>query len=167
MLAQRDSLKQDEKAILDKNLCTRLQAIISERKAKVIHSYLPFGSEPDINPLLQSLLDAGCTIVCPKSLAKRTIQNLVLTSLSELEEGRYGTKHPAGEQEYTGEIELYIVPGVAFDSGCYRLGYGSGYYDNYFSGHPGGYKAGICYPFQKMEHLPNEAHDVPLNEIIF
>ncbi|MBX2905992.1 MAG: 5-formyltetrahydrofolate cyclo-ligase [Taibaiella sp.] len=166
LLQLRDSLDLNQKARLDLEICDRLFSVIRRRNAGVIHSYLPFGSEPDINPLLQQLLDAGLTVVCPKSLAKRTIQNLVLSSLDELEEGRFGTKHPAGGNEYTGSIDLYIVPGIAFDDGCYRLGYGSGYYDAWFSANPEGYKVGICYPFQRILALPNEEHDIPLNEII-
>ena len=167
LLERRDAIGETEKKALDNHLCEKLKAAIHARNAKVIHSYIPFGSEPDINPLLQELLDEGYTVVCPKSLPKRTIRNLVLTSLQQLEEGRFGTKHPAGDMEYTGDIDLYIVPGIAFDEGRYRLGYGSGYYDAWFAVHPGGYKVGICYPFQSVPALPNEAHDVPLNEILF
>lgn len=167
LLQRRDAMGEAEQQALDDHLCEKIKAVILARNAKVIHSYLPFGSEPDINPLLQQLLDEGYTIVCPKSLAKRTMQNLVLTSLQELEEGRFGTKHPASGIEHTGGVDLYIVPGVAFDSGNYRLGYGSGYYDAWFAAHADGYKLGICYPYQYLPELPNEAHDVPLNEIIY
>lgn len=166
MLLQRDSLPAVEKQILDNELCEKISAVIAGRKARVVHSYIPFGSEPDINPLLQKLLDDGLTVVCPKSLAKRTIQNLVLKSLTDLEEGRFGTKHPAGDNEYTGTIDLYIVPGVAFDKNSYRLGYGSGYYDTWFAAHPDGHKLGICYPFQLVNELPNEQHDVALSEVV-
>lgn len=166
MLAKRDTLNAAEKAVMDSTICKKLEQVIAGRAAGVIHSYLPFGSEPDIYPLLSSLLHKGVTVICPKSLAKRTIQNLVLTSLDELEEGRYGTRHPASGLEYHGNIDLYIVPGVAFDHNHYRLGYGSGYYDNYFGANPGGHKVGICYGFQLVSELPNESHDIPLNQVI-
>jgi len=166
MQSRRDSIPPAEKAILDQQLCERILSAVVACRAQVIHSYIPFGSEPDINPLLQRLLDDGLTVVCPKSLAKRTIQNLVLTSLTDLEEGRFGTKHPKGSEEYTGQIDLYIVPGIAFDKGNYRLGYGSGYYDAWFAAHPQGHKLGICYPFQLLDELPNETHDIPLTQVI-
>lgn len=167
MQLRRDKMQSEEKAILDQKLCDRILSTIVSRKAQVVHTYIPFGSEPDITPLLQHMLDAGYTVICPRSLPKRTIQNLVLSSLTELEEGRFGTKHPAGNNEYTGLVDIYIVPGIAFDKGHYRLGYGSGYYDAWFAAHPGGHKLGICYPFQLIEELPNEVHDVPLSEVIY
>lgn len=167
LLQKRDNLGNEEKNQFDAALCNRIFDIVVQRDARVIHSYLPFGSEPNINLLLQKLLDAGLTVVCPKSLAKRTIRNLVLSSLNELEDGRYGTKHPAGEREFLDDIDLYIVPGIAFDSAGYRLGYGSGYYDAWFAANPRGYKLGICYPFQHLAALPNEDHDIPLDEILY
>ncbi|GAA4462701.1 5-formyltetrahydrofolate cyclo-ligase [Nemorincola caseinilytica] len=167
MLAQRDGLSADVKREWDRQMCSKIMDIITERQAQVIHSYIPFGSEIDINPLLRDLLAKGHTIICPRSLPKRTIQNLVLTSLDELEEGRFGTKHPAGNNEYNGNIDLFIVPGIGYNGRCYRLGYGSGYYDVYFASMPPGYKLGICYPFQYISEFPAEPHDVPLDKIIF
>ncbi len=167
LLAQRDALSETEKVKRDSELCRKLYDIIVARKAKVIHSYLPFGSEPDIRPLLHDLLATGRTIVCPKSLPKRELRNLVLSSLNETEEGRFGTRHPAGDLEHSGDIDLFIVPGVAFDHQHYRLGYGAGYYDTFFGANPGGYKAGICYDFQILSDFPVEAHDVPLDEVVY
>ncbi len=167
MRQQRDELPLTEKAVLDKGLCAKLLKIIEERKARVIHAYLPFGSEIDICPLIEQLLAGGYTIVCPKSLPKRALQNLILKSLQELEDGRYGTKHPANSEEYAGKIDLFIVPGVAFSRDNYRLGYGSGYYDQFFSTHPEGYKLGVCYPFQIVDHLPTEPHDISLDAVLF
>jgi len=115
---------------------------------------------------LEELLKRNYTVVCPKSLPRRTIRNLILRSTAELEEGRYGTKHPSGDNEYTGDIDFYIVPGLAFDKNGYRIGYGSGYYDTYFSAHSTGFKLGICYHFQLIKDLPIEPHDINLNEII-
>lgn len=167
LLAKRDDLALNYKALLDNAVVSKLEELIEQRQPKVIHTYLPFGSEIDIYPLIQSLLDRNFAVICPKSLPKRELQNLVLHSLSELEEGRFGTRHPANSSEYTGEIDMYIVPGIGFDNRSYRLGYGSGYYDKYFSSHPSGYKVGICYPFQVINNFPEEPHDVKLDQVIY
>ncbi len=165
MLAQRDALDIVFKTRLDIALCAKLEQLIELRGARVVHAYLPMGSEIDIYPLLEKLLSVGITVVTPKSLKGRKLKNLALHSLQELEEGIFGTKHPAHDEEYTGPIDLFIVPGLAFDKMNYRLGYGAGYYDNFLSTQPG-YKAGICYPFQLLEELPTEAHDVPMDKVI-
>jgi 5-formyltetrahydrofolate cyclo-ligase len=167
MLAKRDELSPGEKAVLDASLCDKILKIIDERRARVIHTYLPFGSEPDIYPLIQRLLDEQYTVICPKSLPKRALENLVLHSLEELEEGRFGTRHPANGTIYRGSIDLFIVPCIAFGRQSYRLGYGSGYYDKFFAGESAGYKLGIGYPFQLIDDFPAEAHDVPLDASVW
>lgn len=167
MVSERDGMSLELKKQLDNQMCERIMQIIVDQKAQIIHSYLPLGSEIDITPLLETLLKNNYTVVCPKSLPKKIIQNILLYSLTDLEEGRFGTKHPVGHNEYNGNIDLYIVPGLAFDKNGYRIGYGSGYYDTYFSQKPLGSKLGICYPFQLIEDFPVESHDVQLSKVIF
>ena len=71
---------------------------------------------------------------------------------------------PIGE-EYTGNIDLIIVPGVIFDREKNRLGYGKGYYDRYLS-NKDIYKIGICFSDQVIDLLPSESHDIKMNIII-
>jgi len=167
MRTARDMMEVHKKRIADTQMCTELLKTIYAKNAKVIHTYLPFGSEINIYPLIEILLKNNYTVVCPKSLPKRALENLVLKSLGELEEGRFGTKHPANSKEHKGDIDMFIVPGIAFDKSNYRLGYGSGYYDQFFAGEPKGYKVGICYQFQIIEDFPLEPHDVKLDTIIY
>ncbi len=84
-----------------------------------------------------------------------------LKSLDEVENGVFGTVHMASKLEYSGDYDLIIVPGLAFDAANYRLGYGGGYYDNFLSQHVG-QKIGIGHPFQLIDSVPIEAHDVKL-----
>ena len=79
---------------------------------------------------------------------------MVLASLNQLERGLFGTFHPIGEKEFSGEYDLIIVPGLSVDHNNYRLGYGGGYYDNFLLDHPASRKIGIFYPFQLIEKIP-------------
>lgn len=66
------------------------------------------------------------------------------------------------------QIDLAIIPGVAFDSNGNRLGRGKGYYDKLLS-HPSFnsvYKLGLCFDFQKVKLVFSENHDIKMNEII-
>ena len=56
---------------------------------------------------------------------------------------------------------------MSFDEYNYRLGYGAGYYDNFLVNHPNALKVGIFYPFQKVDKVPTEPHDVKLDEIFY
>ncbi len=166
MLEERDKLNASVKEGFDRIMCERLERLIKEKQARVVHAYLSMGSEINILPLLDRLLLEGITVVTPKAMKGRKIKNLALHSLEDLEEGIFGTKHPAHDEEFTGEIDVFIIPGLAFDRQNYRLGYGAGYYDHLLSEHKG-YKAGICYPFQLTDKLPVEAHDVAMDEVLF
>jgi 5-formyltetrahydrofolate cyclo-ligase len=64
------------------------------------------------------------------------------------------------------EIDLAVIPGVAFDRHGARLGRGKGYYDRLLSLMLNAYKIGICFPFQLLEHIPSEPHDVLMNEVV-
>lgn len=167
MHIKRATVNSDKKLTYDLEICNKLEALINKINAKVVHAYLPMGKEIDITPLLEKLLAKNIIVVSPKTLKNRKLQNLVLNSLAEVEQGVFGTTHPANTVEHTGNYDLIIVPGLAFDEYNYRLGYGAGYYDNFLVNHPNTLKVGVFYPFQKVHKVPIEPHDVKLDEIIY
>jgi 5-formyltetrahydrofolate cyclo-ligase len=151
----------------DNWICNELEKAIIRRNCRSVHSYIPIANEIDVSPLLTKLLHLNITVVCPKTLPKRQLENRVLHSLDDQEVGIMGTKHPAKPDIYEGKIDLVIVPGLAFDAGKFRLGYGGAYYDTFLANHPATYKLGIFYPFQQVDVVPVESHDVQLDEILF
>ena len=86
--------------------------------------------------------------------------------ISSMKVGAYNILEPSGD-EFTAyeEIELVVVPGVAFDRHWHRLGRGKGYYDRLLprTNCP---KIGICFPFQQVEEVPTESFDVPMDGVI-
>ena len=163
LLLKRNSLMPSDKISYDTWICRELENVILERDCKVVHTYLPMGSEIDIRPLIQKLLQYKINVVVPKTLKNRCLEHLVLSSLDELEEGIYGTSHPENGIVFYGKIDVIIVPGLAFDEGNYRLGYGGGYYDSFLAAHPNALSIGVCYPFQKIAEVPKENHDACLS----
>lgn len=89
------------------------------------------------------------------------------TGPKDLRIGSYGIEEPVGKQftDYA-QLDLAIVPGVAFDPQGHRLGRGKGYYDRLLPLLPHTYKIGICFPFQYIEHIPVEPYDIPMDEVI-
>jgi 5-formyltetrahydrofolate cyclo-ligase len=166
MHSKRVEISQSDKKQYDSWICEELFKIIKENYFKTIHCYLPMGTEIDIFPLIEILLQENLTVVTPKTLPKRKLKHLVLKSLNELEDGVYGTQYPAGGNEFSGEYDLIITPGLAFDASNYRLGYGGGYYDNFMVQYPSARKVGIFYPFQEVDIIPIENHDLKLDEIL-
>ena len=86
---------------------------------------------------------------------------------NSLQAGAFGIEEPTGSLvENLHEIELSIIPGVAFDRSGNRLGRGKGYYDRLLPRIPSAYKAGICFPFQLVEEVPAESFDIRMDIII-
>lgn len=63
------------------------------------------------------------------------------------------------------QIDLIIVPGVAFDVRGGRLGRGKGYYDKILK-QTDAYKVGVCFDFQLVEQVPTEEHDIKMDLVI-
>lgn len=63
------------------------------------------------------------------------------------------------------EVDLLIIPGMAFDRQGGRLGHGKGFYDRLLK-HSPGYKVGICYDFQLLDVVPTDVHDIPMDCVI-
>jgi 5-formyltetrahydrofolate cyclo-ligase len=166
MFALRNSLDDQVKKTYDTWICEELTQQLLLRKCTTVHAYIPMRSEIDIRPLLANLLQSGVTVVCPKTLPKRKLENRILISLEELEIGIMGTQHPREATLYEGEYDCIIVPGLAIDSERYRLGYGGGYYDTFLSSQPNAFTIGIYYPFQQVQKVPTEPHDLPLQSVL-
>lgn len=166
MLLMRKQLEINYKNAYDLKICDSLWEIIALNNFSVIHAYIPFKEEINITPLLKKLLQNNLKVVCPKTLTNRKLENRVLHSLENLEEGIMKTLHPKNAEIYNGNYDMIIVPGLAFNIEGYRLGYGGGYYDTFLSENKNALSVGVFYPFQNTESLPLEMHDFKLNRII-
>jgi 5-formyltetrahydrofolate cyclo-ligase len=167
MLKQRDEMPRGVRQAHSERICQQLWEDILANNVQVIHSYLTMGSEVNIFPLLQKALAAGMTVVVPKTLKKRQLQNLVLTDLKNMEPGIFGTYHPKDAEVYAGHYDFVIVAGLAFGQNGYRVGYGGGYYDTFLAEHPEARKIGVAFPFQMVDAVPVEAHDIKLDEVVY
>ena len=79
--------------------------------------------------------------------------------------GDFNILEPQNEA-YTGDFDLIVVPGVAFDQKGNRLGRGKGYYDRFLCQHQKVKKIGICFDFQLVDNVSIEETDIPMDEII-
>ena len=84
-----------------------------------------------------------------------------------LQKGAFGIWEPKpnGEEAEKGRIDLIIVPGVAFDRQCHRLGRGRGFYDRLLS-LMDAQKVGICFDFQLVASVPVESFDRPMDHVV-
>lgn len=128
--------------------------------------YLPLGNEVDLRPLIQELLNQGKTIVLPKVLDKHTMAFFPIKDLDDYHLGRFNVMEPNSNEKMPKDaIEIMFIPGIAFSSKGYRLGFGAGYYDRYLADYPHT-KVGVCFAFQLVPELPTDSYDIPMDIII-
>ncbi len=92
----------------------------------------------------------------------------VFSGLENMIKGeQYGIEEPVGEPFYQfEEIDLIIVPGVAFDKKNNRLGRGKAYYDKLLK-ESKALKVGVCFDFQYLDEVPTDKHDIKMDTIIY
>ena len=96
------------------------------------------------------------------------IKPSLLKSFKELEPGFFNILTPKKEfQRFIDpqEIDLVIVPGVAFKKDGYRVGYGGGYYDRFLSKIPDVPTIAIAFSLQMVDDLPSDSFDIPVDYI--
>ena len=124
--------------------------------------YLPLKGEPD----LTSLLDNNWVFCFPKINGDK-IEFVHYHKSMVLEKGFKGIKHPHSDTILVPSI--VIVPGLAYCQKGYRLGFGSGCYDKYFSRliiNTPTIKIGVCFDKYLLESLPIEKHDTKFDYVI-
>ena len=138
------------------------------RLAHTLLLYMALSDEVDTRPLIDELHREGKQIVLPVVLDDRDLQLRLYTPGAPLVAGRFGIMEPTGPvfRNYS-QIEVALIPGVGIDKNGHRLGRGKGYYDRFLAKCPTIYKIGVCYPFQLVDRLPTEAHDIAMDEVIW
>ena len=138
------------------------------KTAKTVMLYYSLPDEVDTHSLVDSLLMSGKHILLPRVTGEGTMELRRYTGPSDLAQGAYNIMEPTGEvfDDYAA-IDLAVIPGVAFDSDGNRMGRGKGYYDRLLPKLANTYKLGICLPFQLVEKIPTDKHDVRMDEVLF
>tara|TARA_B100000795_G_scaffold84023_1_gene61018 strand:- start:10887 stop:11429 length:543 start_codon:yes stop_codon:yes gene_type:complete len=163
-LRKRLSVEQRKRA--SEKVCDQLIDLVKDKNLKTVHCFIPMGQEIDVRSFIEYCLAQSVIVVCPKTLKKTQLKHLVLRDLNAVENGVFGTVYPAGEREFTDELDLIIVPGLAFDIQGGRLGYGGGYYDTFLATQPNAIKIGVGFECQLISEVPMEEHDVSLIKFI-
>lgn len=157
------SLSADEKTAQSCAVMDRLRSMIADRKPQIVALFSPLADEVQIAPLAD-LLAQDYRVLLPRvgDRADGTpeMEFFDYTPLSMVS-GAYGISEPQGGKPCRAEeIDLMVVPGVAFTREGVRLGRGKGYYDRYLSREGmRAYTIGVCYECQLMEQLPCEEYD--------
>lgn len=142
------------------------------KKAKNIMLYLDFNNEVKTDELIVKLLSLGKTVSSPITIKeeKKLIPSQIIDLKDGVKIGAYGIREPKPEcspEVEVKDIDVVIVPAVAYDKDCYRLGYGGGFYDRFIERlREDAITVGIAFDLQIFDSVPKEDHDAQLDYII-
>ena len=123
--------------------------------------------EVNTHGLVAALLHQGRRVLLPRVRDDQNLDIVPVTSgNSLLPQGKYHIMEPTGEPftDYS-NIDIAIVPGMAFTQDGKRLGRGKGYYDRLLVKMPSVYKMGVCFPFQIVKDIPTDENDILMDEV--
>ncbi|HZA06085.1 MAG TPA: 5-formyltetrahydrofolate cyclo-ligase [Nitrososphaeraceae archaeon] len=140
------------------------------KSARIIGVYFPTGSEVRTEHIITTALMDQKLLLLPKTGIDQIAFHPVCEAdfrENRLIKGRFGIMEPAESSHSIEEnIDLLIVPGVAFDKYGYRIGYGKGYYDRFIKKNNCHYCIGLGFQFQLLySSIPSSHFDQKLDAI--
>ena len=165
VLHEMKAIPRTQKVTLDLALTERLLQHPFYQEAKIIATYLSFSHEFQTQGLIEQALRDGKKVLIPKTYPKGRM-DFVVYHPQQLVKTSFGLLEPQGDLEVVdaSQIDLIHVPGLAFTTEGYRIGYGGGYYDRYLK-HLSGHTFSTIYPCQIQDFIP-ESHDIPVQEVL-
>ena len=170
---QIDSARKAISSAEKKEKSRRIQVSLSThskyQQAFCIHTYVSWQNEVDTHSLIKLSLTAGKSLVVPLINQKdHTLTHWLIGSFDDLQPGTFGILEPKTGRRKPAkikDIDLIIVPGVAFDLRGNRLGFGGGYYDTFLS-KSNAVKIGLAYQFQIVDDVPTRVEDQKVDLVI-
>lgn len=168
-LARRDGISPEKRKELDAQVLDNLVSLSEYRKAGRVLLYASYRSEVDTVPIIEHAFKEGKEVVLPKvDESNGCLTKHIIAGMHDVSEGFRGIPEPTTKACIKVEdVDLLIVPGVAFSPSGDRIGYGGGYYDRLLPRVKGTRPIiALAYEEQIFEILATEGHDIGMDSII-
>ena len=166
LIAARRAVPAAERAEVAAGVARALDRLVDTGPGTVVSAYWPFRGELDLRGWLGAVVERGGTAALPVVVAKG--QPLVFREWSpkaRMERGVWNIPVPADGPEVTPDV--VIAPLVGFDAGCYRLGYGGGFFDRTLAALPRSRLiVGVGLPEAEIPTIHPQPHDIPMDVIL-
>lgn len=164
----RETLLPYDRVRLDTRIATNLETLEDFRNARHILFYWSVKGEPDTHAMIEKYIDEK-QLYLPMTRAKSHMQAIPIHNPLRLETGFNGIPEPMDQEPsslFDRQVELVVVPGVAFDPKGNRLGRGKGYFDRYLVSFPHTVRVALAYEGQMLDHVPKDPYDVPVDFVV-
>jgi 5-formyltetrahydrofolate cyclo-ligase len=169
---QRESMSSQTAAAAASAACQKLLQLREFSVAENIAVYLAVNGEIETKPLIEAAWRQNKPIYLPVLQDDGTLLFAAYTPRSVLHPNRYRILEPERNPDLPSlqacEMDVLIIPLVAFDSRCQRIGMGAGYYDRTLAdcGRERPARIGLAYEFQQVTSIPARDWDVPMHKIV-
>lgn len=163
----RAALPPEVREVLSRAIREEVLALLDGADPVLVYASKP--PEVDTLPLISAMLSRGTRVAVPIiEKEQRTLRLSYLHDPSHLSKSTFSVPEPIGHEVRAEprEIEVVIVPMIAYDSRGHRLGYGAGYYDRFLSRYPHMRKIGVAFSCQEVEAIPADGNDVCMDLIV-
>ncbi|MBN1645406.1 5-formyltetrahydrofolate cyclo-ligase [Candidatus Woesearchaeota archaeon] len=165
----RQDIPVDMHAIMSKKIHQRLKGLDEYKNLRTLSCYISIEDEVETRWLIKEMLRDGKELSIPYiDVHSHKMRMGIIKDLKEehMQIGEYDIPEPSLKEGIEpNEIELIIVPGLAFDGHCNRLGRGKGYYDAFLQ-ETRGVKIGLAFDSQVIATVPHDKNDIPMDMII-
>jgi len=168
VIERRDALDPADRAARSERIAERVLGLPELGGADTVMGFWSFGSEVETAPLLERLHAAGTRVVLPRVEGDHVVA-VVYGRGDEVVAASFGAMEPTGAEVVEPvDIDVVIVPGVAFDRSGHRVGYGGGFYDRFLPRtRPGVPGVAVAFADQIVdEPVPRGAFDLPVDAIV-
>ena len=170
----RRSIRDQKRAMSEAEIVSRSEKLAqlfyaseAYKNAKTIYGYLPYNQEVRTVPMLERALQDGKRVAVPKCYGDE-MKFIFMDDLSKVEKGYANIPEPIADEPVADDVTaLVLMPGLAFDPQGNRMGYGGGFYDKFLEKEPNHPTLALCYDFQMLPHLETEAHDIPVDTVLW
>lgn len=161
----RAEIPADKRAEFSQAIARRLFALEQVQAAQSFFVYISAGNEVETHGILRRLVAEGKRVLVPKILERRMVA-CHFTGWEDLRPGGLGILVPINAKPYEGEVDIAVTPGLGFTVEGHRLGFGAGYYDQWFATHRVGLKVALCYEMQICGSIPMDSNDILVDVIL-
>ena len=153
----------DEKKLRSSDIWRRALEISEIKNAKTILLYWSMDDEVYTHDVVQTLAKSK-TVLLPV-VDGNDLRIKQFRGLENMRAGeQFGIGEPTGD-DFSGDIDVIVVPGVAFDRQCNRMGRGRGFYDRLLK-HQNATRIGVAFDFQLFDKIPTEPFDVKMDCVV-